>query len=171
MTIKQKAFCKHYILSDFNAAEAARRAGYSERTARTQGQTLLTKPDIKARLEKEIKAKLSELDKTGLKLLNSIVHASYFDIRKIVSWDDNSITLVDSKLLDNLDAQMVTEISETKEGIKVKFVSKEKAWDMLAKFSKLIDPERLNSEEDEKKSISKEDQKERLAYLLKKRGQ
>ena len=41
LTEKQKRFCDFYIETG-NAAEAARLAGYSERTARQQGQRLLT---------------------------------------------------------------------------------------------------------------------------------
>lgn len=45
LTIKQKRFADEYIISG-NATEAAILAGYSERTARSQGQRLLTNVDI-----------------------------------------------------------------------------------------------------------------------------
>lgn len=45
MNQRQRAFAEHYAATG-NAAEAARAAGYSERTARTQGQRLLTNADI-----------------------------------------------------------------------------------------------------------------------------
>ncbi|MCD8362333.1 MAG: terminase small subunit [Lachnospiraceae bacterium] len=45
MNERQKAFAEIYAACP-NAAEAARRAGYSERTARQMGQRLLTKDDI-----------------------------------------------------------------------------------------------------------------------------
>ncbi len=44
---KQRAFVVEY-LKDRNGAQAAIRAGYSERTARQQASELLTKPDIAA---------------------------------------------------------------------------------------------------------------------------
>ena len=47
---KQIAFCYAYVETN-NAAEAARRAGYSERTARSQGQKLLTKPNIAFKID------------------------------------------------------------------------------------------------------------------------
>lgn len=53
---KQLAFVNEY-LKDFNATQAAIRAGYSEKTARSIGQQLLTKLDIAA----EIRARVSEL--------------------------------------------------------------------------------------------------------------
>lgn len=60
LTAKQALFVKEYLI-DLNATQAAIRAGYSERTARSQGQRLLTKDDIKkaiAEAQSERKAKL-----------------------------------------------------------------------------------------------------------------
>ena len=48
---KQRRFCEEY-LSDCNATQAAIRAGYSERTARTQGQRMSTKSNIQRYIEK-----------------------------------------------------------------------------------------------------------------------
>ena len=50
MSEKQKAFCDHYIAS-LNATEAARQAGYSEKTARSIGCENLTKPNLKEYIE------------------------------------------------------------------------------------------------------------------------
>lgn len=47
LTEKQKRFCEEYI-ADLNATKAARRAGYSERTAYSQGQRLLKKVEIQS---------------------------------------------------------------------------------------------------------------------------
>lgn len=45
MNARQKAFCEAYAETG-NAAEAARKAGYSEKSARQQGRRLLTNADI-----------------------------------------------------------------------------------------------------------------------------
>lgn len=55
---RQKAFVEHFAVCG-NAAEAARRAGYSARTARQQGERLLTNVDIQKRLN-EINEQISE---------------------------------------------------------------------------------------------------------------
>lgn len=47
---RQKRFCDEY-LKDCNATQAAIRAGYSEKTARSIGDENLTKPDIRAYLD------------------------------------------------------------------------------------------------------------------------
>lgn len=53
MTPKQKKFCEYYIQSG-NATDAARKAGYSEKTARAIGNENLTKPDIQAYIHKRM---------------------------------------------------------------------------------------------------------------------
>ena len=49
----KKKFVLEYIKNGGNATQAAIKAGYSEKTARSQGQRLLTKADIQKELEKE----------------------------------------------------------------------------------------------------------------------
>ncbi len=46
LTLKQLKFVTEYIV-DLNATQAAIRAGYSKKTARAQGQAMLTKPAIR----------------------------------------------------------------------------------------------------------------------------
>jgi len=55
LTDKQKQFCKEYVL-DFNATQAAIRAGYSEKGADVQGNRLLSNVRIEAYISK-LKAK------------------------------------------------------------------------------------------------------------------
>lgn len=60
LTERQELFCREYVI-DYNATQAAIRAGYSKKTARSQGSENLTKPDILARvraLQKECAEKM-----------------------------------------------------------------------------------------------------------------
>ncbi len=50
LTHKQEVFCREYLV-DHNGAQAAIRAGYSEKTARNIASQLLAKPAIKGRVE------------------------------------------------------------------------------------------------------------------------
>lgn len=172
VTTKQKAFCKHYINAGFNASEAARRAGYSETGINVTGSRLLANPNINAEIKKIVHSELSNLDGAALRLLKTLTRAAYFDPRKVVTWGPDGINLLDSDELEETDAMMVTEVSETvtKDGgsTRVKFASKEKAWEMLAKFSRLIDDTRQENTDNDAGSMTK-DKKERLSFLLKKR--
>ena len=49
LTARQDRFCREYAI-DCNATQAAIRAGYKARTARQQGQRLLTKVHVRTRL-------------------------------------------------------------------------------------------------------------------------
>ena len=51
MTMKQKCFIEEYLI-DLNATQAAIRAGYSTDTAKSIGNENLTKPDIRACIDK-----------------------------------------------------------------------------------------------------------------------
>lgn len=83
---KQTAFVEEY-LTCWNSAEAARRAGYSEKTARSIGSENLTKPDIKAAIE----ARLAELKMSAdevLVRLTKIGRANIADFAHVSSGND-----------------------------------------------------------------------------------
>lgn len=56
LTEKQKLFCDEYLI-DLNATRAAIAAGYSEKTARSQGQRLLTNVVLKAYIDARMEEK------------------------------------------------------------------------------------------------------------------
>ena len=60
MTSRQQRFCEEYLI-DMNATQAAIRAGYSEKTAKSIASEYLTKPDIKAFISKRMQEKNDEL--------------------------------------------------------------------------------------------------------------
>ena len=61
LNARQKSFCEFYVASG-NATESAIKAGYSEKTARSIGQRLLTNVDIKKHIKEfQEKAKTSRI--------------------------------------------------------------------------------------------------------------
>lgn len=64
---KQEAFITEY-LRDFNATQAAIRAGYSERTAAVIGSENLRKPNIAAEIQRRIAEKSMGADEVALRL-------------------------------------------------------------------------------------------------------
>jgi len=61
---KRERFVGEYLV-DLNAAAAARRAGYSQRTARAIGHELLTKPDIQAALTQAQQGRAERMELTA----------------------------------------------------------------------------------------------------------
>jgi phage terminase small subunit len=87
LTRKQQVFVDEY-LKTWNAAEAARRAGYSAKTAREQGYDLLKHPHISSQIE----ARLSEVHMSAdeaLKLTADIARGDLADFMSIGSMGFN----------------------------------------------------------------------------------
>ena len=57
---KHETFCQEYIV-DFNGTQAAIRAGYSPKSARSQASELLTNPNISARIRELQKERIERL--------------------------------------------------------------------------------------------------------------
>lgn len=82
MTAKQKRFCEEYVI-DFNATQAAIRSEYSKRTAKSQGQRMLTKVDLLNYIEtlkQKIENKSIMTATEVLKELSKIAKSSLKDI-------------------------------------------------------------------------------------------
>jgi phage terminase small subunit len=75
MNTKQTAFVEHY-LQCWNASEAARRAGYSEKTAGSIGHELLKKPEIQDAIE----ARLNDLVMTTNEIMTRLTEQARGDI-------------------------------------------------------------------------------------------
>ena len=76
MTPKKKKFAKEYII-DLNATQAAIRSGYSKKTAKSQGQRLLTDDDIHYQLEKEIKKREKRTEITGDMIVKELATVAF----------------------------------------------------------------------------------------------
>ena len=80
-TPKQKAFSDYYIECG-NSTEAARKAGYSEKTSRSIGAENLTKPDISAyiaeRMQAQNEARVASADEV-LQFFSSVMRGEVKD--------------------------------------------------------------------------------------------
>jgi phage terminase small subunit len=144
LTPKKKAFAKEYLI-DLNATQAAIRAGYSKKTANEQGSRLLTDVSVRSLIEKEMKARSDRTQVTQDMVLLELAKIGFADIRKVVTWGDTEIRaevgkdgettmepyhglqLVASEKVDDSTAAAIAEISQGKEGLKVKFHDKKGA--------------------------------------------
>lgn len=112
LTPKQQKFADEYIKSG-NAADAARKAGYSKRSARSVGQENLTKPDIKKYIDEQMAEIASRriMDATeAVELLTSIARG---ETKETVY-----IGTADGVYEKHKEADLKTRISATKEILK-----------------------------------------------------
>jgi phage terminase small subunit len=138
-TPKQQRFVEEYLV-DLNATQAAIRAGYSERTARSIASQLLTKLNIQAAIQ-QARQKLAE---------NAAVHAEdvvrelkkvgFADIRIFIEWDkEGKVTLKPSDEIRNGLGACISEISQGKDGIRLKLHPKLKALELLGQYLGIFD--------------------------------
>lgn len=130
LTNKQQAFVDHYLVS-WNAAEAARLAGYSEQTARSQGQRLLTNVDI----AEEIKQRVAERAMTADEVLTRFAeqgraeYSKYFRTNGTV---DLAAMIADGK------GYLIKSIKETKYGTNVEFYDAHSARELIGRHHGLF---------------------------------
>lgn len=94
LTDKQEAFCREYIV-DYNATQAAIRAGYSEKTAKEIASENLTKPNVQERLQELNKAAVERNEIQVDEVLRFLVDALRVDISEFIENGSYGLTLKD----------------------------------------------------------------------------
>ncbi len=88
---RQQAFITEYFAQSFNAAAAARSAGYSVRTAESQGPRLLKDPRIAGVVAHRSRNLLAKRKLTAERVLGEIEKLAMYDPRKLFTSDGNLI--------------------------------------------------------------------------------
>lgn len=145
LTDKQRRFVDEYLI-DLNATQAATRAGYSQKTAGQIGEQNLKKLEIAHAIQEAQAARSRRTKVTQDMVLRELAKIGFSDIRKIVRWgktelrvtddgdDEGEVTeayhglaLVSADDIDDDTAAAISEISEGREGLKVKLHDKKGA--------------------------------------------
>ena len=87
LNARQKAFCEYYVASG-NATEAATKAGYSKRTAKSIGQRLLTFVDIKTYIDELMQKLESDRIATAEEVLQNLTAMMRGEIQEEVVVDE-----------------------------------------------------------------------------------
>jgi phage terminase small subunit len=153
---RQAMFAAEY-LADLNATAAAERAGYSAKTAYSQGQRLLSHVEVQAAIQAGMKARGARTQITADRVLQEVGRIAFADIRKVVRWGVKEIAVgfdgdgkrldpsdlgdavmvhtefapfvepVNSDELDDDTAAAIAEVAMTKDGIRIKMHGKVEA--------------------------------------------
>lgn len=84
---KQQLFINEYLI-DFNATQAAIRAGYSEKTAYSQGQRLLKQVEIKDALNKAQEKTINKLEITREQVIQDLI---FIKEKNIEDWPPHAL--------------------------------------------------------------------------------
>ena len=121
LTTKQKVFVKEYIV-DFNAAAAARRAGYSVKHADNIGNQLMGKTGVSKAIENELKKRNWRTEITAEEIIKDLIEVKSVCMQKVYVRDS------DGNIVKDVDGNPVTAFMNTKEGNKaLELLGKHKA--------------------------------------------
>jgi phage terminase small subunit len=140
LTPKRRAFIDEYLI-DFNATQAAIRAGYKEKSAHTVGSRMLGMPPVKAALEAAIAARAERTRATADRVIAEYARLAFADMRRYVEWGPDGVKLRPHWELSADDAAAVVEIVPVgAEGkARIKLYDKRPALDALARHLGLFD--------------------------------
>lgn len=88
LTAKQQRFVAEYLV-DLNATEAAKRCGYSAKTAKSQGSRLLTNADIAQAVADGKDRQLAAADLSAARVLEELRRLAFLDIADLFDERDN----------------------------------------------------------------------------------
>lgn len=86
LNARQRLFIAEYLI-DLNATRAAIAAGYSENAARSIASENLTKPNIRAEIEKRLGQRLAQLEVTADNVLSRVAKFAFCDFGRFIKVD------------------------------------------------------------------------------------
>ncbi len=173
LTEKQRLFCLYYI-KNFNATQAAIKAGYSPDSAHVEGCRLLKKAKV-AKEIRRLKGTIQEEIFIGaMDVLNKYIKIAFADVNDYLSFGQREVqcmgpfgpiyegegedkkpvtkivNYVDLKDSNLVDGTIISEVSQTRDGVKIKTIDKTKALEKLEKYFDLF-PDKFKRQIEEEK--------------------
>jgi phage terminase small subunit len=98
MTPRRQKFAAEFM-ADFNAADAARRAGFGAKSAPRYGKYLLRQAEVAAAIEARVVAEERTIRVTADRVLSELAALAFSDIRRFARIEDGKLALVPSAAL------------------------------------------------------------------------
>lgn len=165
----EKDFC-HIYIKTFNGALAVKKAGYTTKYPERYAYTLLQKDKIRKyinELQDEIRQNVIVNMGNVIDLMKRVAFADIGDFVEFGSEEKENSNgekyvknYINFKDIEEVDGQLINEVSVGKDGIKVKLVSKEKALEFLAKYMDYPDKLAKEKFEHDKEKYNDEKTKE-----------
>jgi len=138
LTAKQRRFVEEFPV-DWNATQAAIRAGYSPKTAKQIGHENLTKPAIALAIFERARELAKRADVEATATLRELERVGLANLRDAVEWGPDGVRIRPSEELEPDVAAAVAEVSETVSASgsttrRVRMHSKGKALEVLVRY-------------------------------------
>lgn len=133
LTEKQKRFVDEYLV-DLNATAAAKRAGYSEKTACEQGSRLLANVKVQEEIKKRQIKLQDKLEITQEKVLEELAAIAFANGTNFATINHKGqVSLIPTSELSENKKKAVASIKEGQYGVEVKLHDKVRALELLGK--------------------------------------
>lgn len=132
LTAKQEAFCREYLI-DLNATQAAIRAGYSEKTARSVASENLSKPDIADYICILRKERNDRVNIDADAVLRELMSWMYYDATVFMSKSIKEVQELPENVRRLITGFKIREDEKGHKQYELSFVSKEKAIEAISK--------------------------------------
>lgn len=129
---KRRRFVEEYLI-DLNGTQAAIRAGYSARTAAQTASRLLSDVKIQAEIAKAQERAAKRNEVTIDRIIEEYRRIAFADTTQAIFIRDGHAQVADTESLPPEVKAAISEIAESREGIRIKFHSKTHALDALGK--------------------------------------
>ena len=140
--VRQRNFARNYPLCQNNGTEAAKAAGYSDKTATVQASTLLGNPNVVTLTGHYIALAAQQTEIDTVQVLKELGRVGFSNIKDFVKWKGNVLTVKDSDDIPSHLTACIQEITKT-EGpygttIKIKLYSKLDALGKIGQYLKMF---------------------------------
>lgn len=126
-------------LVDLNATAAARRAGYSAKTADRIGPELLGKTCVSEAIKKAMEKRQTRVEISQDRVLRELAAVAFANGTDYASVVSGLVMMNDTEDLTQEQKAAIVSIKQTKEGVEVKLADKMKALELLAKHLGLFE--------------------------------
>lgn len=146
ITPKQRLFAEKFLELNFNGAQAALAAGYSQKNSKISASDLLTNANVKAYIDRRKEQLMDEIGVTQIRVLKELAYIAFADVRKL--YDENGQLKNVNTLTDDMAAALMcidvfelvsfdgVKIGETK---KIKMNDKLRALELLGRYLGLFE--------------------------------
>lgn len=133
LTNQEKLFCLFYC-KNFNAAMAARKAGYvpnSPDISAQAGYNLLQRKEVRATVQELKRLRFGYAMITETDVLEQLAKIAFADITDYVAYDGGTLTVKDSALVDGT---VIDEVVEGSHGVRIRLADRQKALRLLMEY-------------------------------------
>jgi phage terminase small subunit len=109
MTPRMQLFVDEYLIS-LNAADAARRAGYSERHAGLRAHAPMRRPDVQLAIREAMDARARRTGITADRVVEELAAIAFADMRRILDWGTHYVRLRAPELMDAFDSAAIKSV-------------------------------------------------------------